>query len=78
MLQALTDFSAYVDGRSGNRKDKDALKAAGATLSDAALDEAVDHAVEHLDAAVVDNPSDTQLAARVAQMKKYLTSARPV
>lgn len=76
MLQALADFNAYVDKRAGTAADKAAIKAYGATLARAGEREAVAHAVKHLDAAVADNPDDAELLARVAQMKKYLESAK--
>ena len=76
MLQALTAFNADVDKRAGTKADKDAIKAQGATLCRAAVREAVAHANKHLDAAVKANPGNAEVEGRVAQMKKYLESAK--
>jgi hypothetical protein len=72
MLQALTDFNAYTDDRPGTVADKTAIKAAGDTLARAAVREAVAHTNEHLNAALLDNPADTEMAARVSMMRGYL------
>jgi hypothetical protein len=74
MLGSLTNFNTYVDGRSGAVADKAAIKGVGATLARAAVREAVEHTKEHLDAALLDNPSDTEMAGRVAMMQRYLDS----
>ncbi len=76
MLQALTDFNAYADGRPGTVADKDAIKAEGATLARAAVREAVAHANKHLNAALGDNALDLEMAARVSMMQRYLGSVR--
>lgn len=76
MLQALTALNADVDKQAGSVADKDEIKSYGAALTRAAVREAVAHANKHLDAAVKDNPEDAELLARVAQMQKYLESAK--
>lgn len=76
MTQSFNDFAAYVDTRSGTDDDKDEIKAEGATLARAAIVEAEKHALKHLDATLVDNPGDTEIAARVVQIKEYLGIVR--
>lgn len=76
MLQSLVDFETYVNGRLGTVADKAAIKGSGATLARAAVREAVDHAKKHLNAAMLDNPGDTEMEARVSMMQRYLDSVR--
>ena len=76
MTQSFNDFAAYVDTRSGSAADRDEIKAEGATLARAAIVEAEEHAVKHLDATLTDNPGDTEIAARVDQIKEYLGIVR--
>ena len=76
MTQSYNDFADYVDARSGFSNDKDEIKAVGATLARAAIREAEEHALKHLDATLADNPGDTEIAARVDQIKEYLGIVR--
>ena len=70
MLQSVSDFNTYVDTRSGSRADKNDIKSEGATLARAAVREAVAHANKHLNAALLDNPGETELAARISMMQE--------
>ncbi len=76
MLQSLADFNTYTDGRAGTVDDKTAIKGAGATLARAAVREAVAHANKHLNAVLLDNALDLEMAARVSMMQRYLDSVR--
>ena len=76
MTQSYQDFAAYVDTRSGNTRDKDEINAEGATLARAAIREAEEHALKHLDSTLTDNLGDTEIAARVDQIKEYLGIVR--
>jgi hypothetical protein len=78
VVTSFVEFDTYIDSRKGSRRDKDEIKAKGRTLARAAIREVVDHTVQHLNAAVVDNPTDMELLARVVQMKKYLATVRLV
>ena len=75
-LQAFTDFSAYVDSRSGSTADKDEIKAEGAILARLAIQEAETHALKHLNSTLADNPVDMEITARVQQIKDYLGIVR--
>jgi hypothetical protein len=76
MLVSLSDFNTYVDGRSGMKADKDAIKAEGASLARAAVAEAVAHANKHLNAVMGDNSLDFEMAESVAMMQRYLDSVK--
>lgn len=76
MLQALVDFNSWMDKQAGSKEDKNEVKAHAATLTRAAVREAVAHAHKHLDGALKDNPSNTEVEGCVAQMKKYLELAK--
>ena len=75
-LASYTAFAAYVDTLDGTEADKDEIKDEGATLARAAIAEAEEHALKHLDATLADNPGDTEIAARVDQIKEYLGIVR--
>ncbi len=77
-LRSFSIFSAYVDTRKGSAADRDEIKAQGALLARAAMREAIDHTNKHLNAVVTDNPRDTEIAARVTQMQRYLAATRTV
>jgi hypothetical protein len=74
VLRSLSDFNTYVDGRSGTKADKDAIKTEGAALARAAVAEAVAHANKHLNAVMGDNPADLEMTGRVFMLQRYLDS----
>ena len=76
MTQSFNDFAAYVDTRSGTVADKNEIKAEGAKLTRAAINEAEEHALKHLDATLVDNPGAAEIVAGVDQIKEYLGLGR--
>ncbi len=75
-LQSYTDFTIYVNARAGRIADKNEIKAQGAILARLAIQEAEKHALKHLNSTLVDNPNDTEIAARVNQIKDYLGIVR--
>ena len=76
MLRSLTEFSTYTDARRGSQADKDAIKTQGAILARAAIRELVAKTTRRLTYVLLDQPGDPAVVARVAMIRRYLTSTR--
>lgn len=73
---ALTAFGTEIDKLDFYQKDKDGLKLVAERFYIASIKEGADHIERHLDAAITDNPGNTDLKAKAELIRTWLEKVR--